>query len=412
MKQATLFLVLLSLAVLGHSQMSFNLGAATYQVTSGGYYSLSVPVTGGISPYSYLYQAYPATWIQVGNNINIPLIQTNPGGTWAIKVIVTDALNNKLQRSLVVKISNGGDPLIGDYPYDQTFTFSSTGAVTSIPTNSAIVSSSSSSSSSYSSSSSSSSSSNPGVGFTTSTAGVIPLQASGIGSNTNLPTSGQLDNLINSGDIVAIKQIVQSVITSSLTCVGKTQYLSDFLGRISTFIVIKSSQVSQLQGIYNTTQNQIQTLRAQIANYTSSITNLGIPSLQGQLNDILNNLQLAYNAYNNGNIDLTPFNLNITANIQSIANLTNQKTEVTGQLASDKRSLNDTLTLITSLQQQLAAAQNNRDLLSARILVETTNITSITQQIDYLNADNVKLNNQINLINSNKTTLQASYQSL
>jgi len=93
-----------------------------------------------VPPYSYTFQAYPDTWLQSGKNINIPLVETNPGGTWAIKAIVTDALGNKLQRSLVIKISNGGNPLIGDYPYDQTFSFSSTGAVTSLPTNAAIVS--------------------------------------------------------------------------------------------------------------------------------------------------------------------------------------------------------------------------------------------------------------------------------
>jgi hypothetical protein len=112
---------------------------------------------------------------------------------------------------------------------------------------------------------------------------------------------------------------------STLSCVSKTQYLSDLLGRISSYIAIKNSQLSQLQAIISTTQTQIQVLRNQITNYTVSITNLGIPALQNRLNTILNTLQIAYNAYNKGNIDLTPFNLNITVNLQSIANLTSQK---------------------------------------------------------------------------------------
>lgn len=202
------------------------------------------------------------------------------------------------------------------------------------------------------------------------------------------------------------------MIISTLSCVSKSQYLNDLLGRIQTYIVIKGSQLSQLQGIMTTTKNQIDSLRIQIDNYTAAINNLGIPALQNKLNDILNNLQLAYNAYNKGNIDLTPYNLNITANLQSINNLTNQKTEANSQLNADKRSLNDTLTLITSLEQQLAAAKNNRDALSARILLQNTNVSSITQQIDLLNADNIRLNNQINLITSNKTTLEASYEAL
>jgi chromosome segregation ATPase len=165
------------------------------------------------------------------------------------------------------------------------------------------------------------------------------------------------------------------------------------VGRIQTFIAIKASQSSQLSSILANTQAQITAIKVQIANYTAAITNLGIPGLQNQLNNILNNLQVAYNAYNAGNIDLTSYNLNITANIQSINNLTSQKQATVSQLASDNQSLNATNTLIASLQQQLAAAQQNKNVLSARILQETGNVTVFTQQIDFLNAQNVNLNN-------------------
>ena len=209
MKSLSTITIFAILAVISQAQMSFNLNGATYQINAG-YYSLSIPVTGGVSPFSYSFQAYPATWIQVGNNLNIPALSTSPGGTWAIKVIVTDALGNKLQRSLVVKISNGGDPLLGDYPYDQTFSFSTSGAVTSVPTNSVIVASTSSSSSTSSGYTSSSlpSSSGSSFGSASSASGVLPLQVSGTGANVALPTDTQLDLLINTGDIVSIKQTI------------------------------------------------------------------------------------------------------------------------------------------------------------------------------------------------------------
>lgn len=78
-----------------------------------------------------------------------------------------------------------------------------------------------------------------------SSAGVVPLQPSGV----SLPSSSQLDNFINSADIVSIKQLVQSVVTGGLSCAGKTQYLSDLLARMQTCIAIRSSQLSQLQGV-------------------------------------------------------------------------------------------------------------------------------------------------------------------
>lgn len=139
MKNINLFLICALLGAVAFGQMTLNLTGATYEVGSG-FYSLSIPVSGGVPPYTYNFQALPSTWVQVGSKLNIPSIETVPGGTWALKVIVTDSLGNKLKRSVIVKISSGGDPLLGDYSYDQTFSFSSSGQVTSIPTTTAMIS--------------------------------------------------------------------------------------------------------------------------------------------------------------------------------------------------------------------------------------------------------------------------------
>ena len=71
MKSLNLFLVFALAVSLASAQMSFNLNGATYEVT-GGYYSLHIPVIGGVQPMTYNYQAYPTTWIQVGNKLSIP----------------------------------------------------------------------------------------------------------------------------------------------------------------------------------------------------------------------------------------------------------------------------------------------------------------------------------------------------
>lgn len=55
---------------------------------------------------------------------------------------------------------------------------------------------------------------------------------------------------------------------------------------------------------------------------------------------------------------------------------------------------------------------NNKNILSARILSESNSVAQITNQIDALNADNVRLNNQINEINQKKSTLQANYKAI
>lgn len=202
----------------------------------------------------------------------------------------------------------------------------------------------------------------------------MTLQASGTGVNTALPSTSQLDELINAGDIVAIKLIIQKVIASTLSCTAKSQYLMNFLGRIETFIAIKGSQVAQLSSIVINTKQQIAAINVQIANYTAAIEELGIVGLQAELESVLNNLQIAYNAYNAQNVDLTPFNLNITANLQMISNLTSQRNSSSAQLVLDKEALKDTEALIASLVLQLAQARSNKDTLSARILSGTSGI--------------------------------------
>lgn len=134
----------------------------------------------------------------------------------------------------------------------------------------------------------------------------------------------------------------------------------DFLGRIESFIAIKGSQVTQLSNIVANSKTQITALTVQIANYTSAIEQLGIPRLQAELESVLNNLQIAYNAYNAQNIDLTPYNLNITANLQSISTLTSQRNSTSAQLVLDQGALKDTESLIASLEAQLAAAKGNK----------------------------------------------------
>ena len=269
-------------------------------------------------------------------------------------------------------------------------------------------------SSQSSSSSSSSGSGNNGASFggASSTTGVISLQASGTGVNTDLPTNSQLDAWINSADIVAIRQTIQKVIASTLTCTAKMQYLSDLLGRIETFIAIKKSQLQQHSQIFSSSSEQITSLRQQISTYTQNIINLNLPDLERQLQLALNQLQIAYNEFNAANVDLTPFNLNITANLQSIKNLTGQLETTTINLKRDQEALVDTNTLIASLEKQLADARENKNKLEARILIGINNSSNLKSRIDLLNANNVALNNEINNINSRKVTLQANYQAL
>ena len=76
------------------------------------------------------------------------------------------------------------------------------------------------------------------------------------------------------------------------------------------------------------TKNQIASLQAQIANYTGAIGGLGIPSIQIELESILNSLQIAYNAYNAANVDLTPYNLKLMASRAPSMPIKHKKTNI------------------------------------------------------------------------------------
>lgn len=292
MRNLRFFAVLALTLTLAYSQMSFDLNSASYQ-SVGGFWDLNIPVKGGVSPLRYNFQELPSLWYQQDNNLQIPSAFATVGGTRAIKVIVSDGLGNTLRRSLLIKIS-GGSIYIGDYPYDQTFSFTDSGQATVSPSSSTFLTSSITRDTQSSTVSDSVVGDANSFGKFSSTAGVTNLQVSGKGANTALPTDSQLDTLINSGDSVSITQTVQRVISSSLSCTQKTGYLNDFLGRINSYIAIKQTVANQLNNIIVTNQNQITSLNNQIANYTASINNLGIPALQGQLTNILFSLQLAY----------------------------------------------------------------------------------------------------------------------
>lgn len=125
------------------------------------------------------------------------------------------------------------------------------------------------------------------------------------------------------------------------------------------------------------------------------MNNLDILGLQNQLSTILANQQQAYDKFNAANVDLTPYNLNITINLQNINKLTLNLENTRNQIKSDGIALADTDALIESLLKQLETARNNKKTLEGRILTQKAQETNLKAAIDAYNADNVRLNNQI-----------------
>ncbi len=86
-----------------------------------------------------------------------------------------------------------------------------------------------------------------------------------------MPSNYQLDQIINSADIVLITKTIQSIIASSLTCQSKVGYLSDFIGRIQSFIAIKSRRIDDIANIISAAKLAIDNYIIQINGYLANI---------------------------------------------------------------------------------------------------------------------------------------------
>lgn len=69
-----------------------------------------------------------------------------------------------------------------------------------------------------------------------------------------------MDKIIDAADIVQITKTIQSVISSNLNCLAKIGYLSDFLGKIESYISIKGFRADDLEDIIDLSEKEIKRL--------------------------------------------------------------------------------------------------------------------------------------------------------
>lgn len=228
----------------------------------------------------------PTGWKANERTLSIPASVTTYEGNYPLKVSVKTTAGVVLRRTLLFKFSGSG-LFLGDYPYD--FNFAATSA-------------------------SSLSSSSSGTYVKNSE----PLSTELVSTKTlrteysALPTLADLDKVIDTADVVLITKTIQSVIQSNLNCLAKLGYLSDFLGKIESYIAIKGFRARDLRTIIDEAKAQISVLQGRITDSEKEINGLGIAALKIQLNKSLAKLQSAYEDFNTANIDTTPFELKIT----------------------------------------------------------------------------------------------------
>ncbi len=112
---------------------------------------------------------------------------------------------------------------------------------------------------------------------------------------SNLPSDSDLDKIIDSADVVLITKTIQAVISSNLNCLARMGYLSDFLGKIESYITIKGFRASDLLDIIRTANQTIISLNGKVNEYLGQIDALKLTALKLQLNQALASLDAAYN---------------------------------------------------------------------------------------------------------------------
>lgn len=223
-KSILIIAVLLSIFVLPSMGIEFDVNNSKYKRGTD-YWTVDVPVINLSGTYTLNFENLPVGWRAQGNSLSIPASVTTYEGNYPLKVSVKTTAGVVLRRTLLFKFSGSG-LFLGDYPYDYNFAI----------TTSASASNSTSSSGTYVKNSE-------------------PLSTDLVSTKTlrseysALPTLADLDKIIDTADIVLITKTIQSVIQSNLNCLAKLGYLSDFLGRIESYISIKGFRAKDLKTI-------------------------------------------------------------------------------------------------------------------------------------------------------------------
>jgi len=268
-------LVFVSILLIPTFCISFDINNAKYKRGTD-FWTVDIPLLNYTSSYLIAFESLPTGWTMSGNSLLIPTAVTKYDGNYPLKVSVQGAAGILLRRTLLFKVSGSG-LYLGDYPYD--YTFQTAGSTLQSP---------STLQGNFTGAYIQNGEGVTSLAINSSISGSLRTQYS------NLPSDSDLDKIIDSADIVLITKTIQAVISSNLNCLAKMGYLSDFLGKINSYITIKGFRASDLLDIIKTANQTIITLQANINLYLGQIDGLKITSLKLQLNQALANLDAAY----------------------------------------------------------------------------------------------------------------------
>lgn len=124
---------------------------------------------------------------------------------------------------------------------------------------------------------------------------------------SRVPSSLELDELINSADSVGLLKTVQSLISNdSIPCGDALAYLLELLGRIRCAIEKKQFGVDQLRVIIDGAKQEIARLNSEIQKLQDAITDLWLDELNDKLAQLIADLEDYYNQFNAVEAQIAP----------------------------------------------------------------------------------------------------------
>jgi ribosomal protein L9 len=327
------YAILICIFVLPSMAIEFDVNSASYK-RANDFWTVDIPVRNISLAYSISYENLPTGWKTQANSLLIPASVTKYEANYPLKVSVKSSAGIVLRRTLLFKLSGSG-LFVGDYPYDYNFQ-STTSASSSVESTGNYVKNSE------------------------------PLSTNITSTRTlrteynDLPSLTDLDKIIDTADIVLITKTIQSVISSNLNCLAKLGYLSDFLGKIESYVSIKGFRARDLNEIIENAKAEIIRLQGKVNDSQREIDGLGIPSLKTQLDRSLSSLDLAYADFNKANIDTSPFELKLKNFNNEITDLNTEISKANSLLSSDRTEIVKLDSFIIELQDKLAKAIQER----------------------------------------------------
>lgn len=231
---------------------------------------------------------------------------------------------------------------------------------------------------------------------------------------SRLPSTTELDQIINSADSVAILKTIQTLVSNdAIPCSQIVSYLLELLGRIRAAVQKKQFAADQLKIIIDGAKAEITRLQAEIDRLQNQRNDLWLDEMRAQLKDLVGQLEPLYKQYNEVQSQIAPNEARVAGFEKEISILQKANDDERNRLTNDRLKLTETEARIRDLQNQLNSARDTQAALQASIsksqaliAANDAKITAARNSINELEATIRKLRDQADAIKAKITELE------